>query len=88
MAYSLSDARRNAEKVADNIYGLHLKPDVLDDGEFWIFPWLEETEEIPLCVHKEMGGICLYDPEAHPAFKDAVTVYRKTKKPDSSPPTT
>jgi len=83
--YSYQDARRNAEKVADNIYGLHLKPDALDDGEFWIFPWVEETTEIPLCVHKNMGGICLYDPEAHPAFKDAVTVYPMTKKTGQFP---
>jgi len=31
-----------------------------------------------------MGGICLYDPEAHPAFKDAVTVYQ-TKKTGQFP---
>ena len=36
MAYSFSDARHNVAKVADNIYGLHLKPEALDDGEFWI----------------------------------------------------
>lgn len=84
MAYSLSDARRNVEKVADNIYGLHVKPEILDDGEFWIFPWLEETDEKLLGVHKNMGGICLYDPEAHPAFKDAVTVYQ-TKKTGQFP---
>ena len=30
MSYPLSSARRNAEKVADNIYGFHLKPEVLD----------------------------------------------------------
>ena len=73
--YSYSDARRNAKKVADNIYGLHLKPEALDDGEFYIFLWEEETTEIPICVLKKMGGICLYDPEAHPAFKDAVVVH-------------
>ena len=84
MGYSFSDARRNAEKVASNIYGLHLKENALDDGEFWIFPWEEETNEIPLCVHKKMGGICLYDPEAHPDFKDAVTVYQ-TKKTGQFP---
>ena len=84
MGYSFSDARRNVEKVASNIYGLHLKPDALDDGEFWIFPWEEETSDIPLCVHKNMGEICLYDPESHPAFKDAVTVYQ-TKKTGQFP---
>ena len=84
MAYSFSDARHNVAKVADNIYGLHLKPEALDDGEFWIFPWEEETDEKPLCVHKNMGGICLYDPEAHPAFRDAVTVYQ-TKKTGQFP---
>lgn len=73
--YTYSNARKNAEKVADAIYGLHLKPEALDDGEFYIFPWEEETEEIPICVHKKMGGICLYDPDSHPAFKDAVVVH-------------
>ena len=84
MSYPLSSARRNAEKVADNVCGFHLKPEVLDDGEFFIFQWEEETDETPLAVHKNMGGICLYDPEAHPAFKDAVTVYQ-TKKTGQFP---
>lgn len=72
--YDYQTARKNAAKVADNIYGLHIR-DELDDGTYWIFPWLEEgITEIPLCVHKNMGGICLYDPEAHPEFKNAVPV--------------
>lgn len=84
MGYTFSEARRNVEKVAANIYGLHLKEEALDDGEFWIFPWKEETKENPLCVRKSIGGICMYDPEAHPAFKDAVTVYQ-TKKTGQFP---
>lgn len=71
--YDYQTARKNAAKVADNIYGLHIR-DGLDDGTFWIFPWEEETDEIPLCVHKNMGGICSYDLDAHPEFKDAVPV--------------
>lgn len=74
MSYPYEAARRNAEKVADNIYGFHLKPEALDDGTFYIFPWVEETEQEMICVHKNMGGICLYDLEAHPEFKNAVPV--------------
>lgn len=72
--YDYQTARKNAAKVADNIYGMHIQPEALDDGVFWIFPWKEETDEIPLCVHKNMGGICLYDPDAHPAYQNAVTI--------------
>ncbi len=74
MSYPYESARKNAEKVADAIYGLHLKPGALDDGEYYIFQWKEDFKENPICVHKRMGGICFYDPEAHPAFKDAVMI--------------
>ena len=74
MTYSLSEAKRNAAKVANNIFGFHLKPEVLDDGKYWVFQWIEETDEPMLCVHQDMGGICLYDPEAHPEFKNAVVI--------------
>lgn len=72
--YSLEQARRNASKVADGIWNLHVKPEVLDDGEYYIFQWVEETDEIPIGVLKSCGGICPYDPEGHPAFKDAVVI--------------
>ena len=72
--YSYEQARKNAEKIADNIYNLHLKPGALDDGEWWVFLWEEEAPFDLICVHKNIGGICTYDPKAHPAFEKAVFV--------------
>lgn len=71
MACAYSDAKRNADRVAERIFGMKLQPGAMDDGEYWIFPWAAETEEHPIGVHKRSGGICLYDPEAHPAFREA-----------------
>ncbi len=72
LAMTLSDARKNAIKVADAIFNARLKPEVLDDGEWYIFQWDEPIDEPMICVHKKIGGICYYNPESHPAFKDAV----------------
>ncbi len=74
MSYSYENARKNAKKVADAVFNLHIQPGALDDGEWWIFPWKEDMDPPFICVHQKIGGICMYDPESHPKFKDAVMI--------------
>ena len=66
-------AMKNADKVADGIFNLHIRQ-VLDDGTNWVCLWEEDTDENPIAINKESGGIFLYNLEAHPEIKDAVPV--------------
>lgn len=59
-------------KAAETKFGLKLKKEAWDDGEYYVFGLAKDVDLFPIAVEKKTGDVNVYDPFEHmPAFQMA-----------------